>query len=398
MINDKELKNKLKRIWPSLNEQTRRIFAANEAIDLGRGGVSRVSRLLNISRVTILKGIFEIKSGTIEIGRIRKSGGGRHRIQKSIPNVLNMLEAIVESSTRGDPESPLKWTCKSSRNISQELTSNNLSISHTKVAHLLSELGFSLQGNKKTKEGLSHKDRNKQFLFINDKVKLFMKKSMPVISVDTKKKEIMGNYQNKGKQWLKKKSPKEVNSHDFPDPTLDRAFPYGIYDLANNTGFVNVGTDHDTGEFAVASIKGWWLAEGKKLYKNAKELLITADGGGSNGYRLRLWKLKLQELAQFTGLTIHVCHFPPGTSKWNKIEHRLFSFISSNWRGEPLVDYETIVNLISNTKTSKGLTVKCRLDRRKYPIGKKVSDEIFKKIKIKKNKFHGEWNYSILPK
>ena len=398
MINDKELKNKLKRIWPSLNEQTRRIFAANEAIDLGRGGVSRVSRLLNISRVTILKGIFEIKSGTIEIGRIRKSGGGRHRIQKSIPNVLNMLEAIVESSTRGDPESPLKWTCKSSRNISQELTSNNLSISHTKVAHLLSELGFSLQGNKKTKEGLSHIDRNKQFLFINDKVKLFMKKSMPVISVDTKKKEIMGNYQNKGKQWLKKKSPKEVNSHDFPDPTLDRAFPYGIYDLANNTGFVNVGTDHDTGEFAVASIKGWWLAEGKKLYKNAKELLITADGGGSNGYRLRLWKLKLQELAQFTGLTIHVCHFPPGTSKWNKIEHRLFSFISSNWRGEPLVDYETIVNLISNTKTSKGLTVKCRLDRRKYPIGKKVSDEIFKKIKIKKNKFHGEWNYSILPK
>ena len=387
-----------KRIWPSLNEQTRRIFAANEAIDLGRGGVSRVSRLLNISRVTILKGIFEIKSGTIEIGRIRKSGGGRHRIQKSIPNVLNMLEAIVESSTRGDPESPLKWTCKSSRNISQELASNNLSISHTKVAHLLSELGFSLQGNKKTKEGLSHIDRNKQFLFINDKVKLFMKKSMPVISVDTKKKEIMGNYQNKGKQWLKKKSPKEVNSHDFPDPTLDRAFPYGIYDLANNTGFVNVGTDHDTSEFAVASIKGWWLAEGKKLYKNAKELLITADGGGSNGYRLRLWKLKLQDLAQFTGLTIHVCHFPPGTSKWNKIEHRLFSFISSNWRGEPLVDYETIVNLISNTKTSKGLTVKCRLDRRKYPIGKKVSDEIFKKIKIKKNKFHGEWNYSILPK
>ena len=398
MINDKELKNKLKRIWPSLNEQTRRIFAANEAIDLGRGGVSRVSRLLNISRVTILKGIFEIKSGTIEIGRIRKSGGGRHRIQKSIPNVLNMLEEIVESSTRGDPESPLKWTCKSSRNISQELASNNLSISHTKVAHLLSELGFSLQGNKKTKEGLSHIDRNKQFLFINDKVKLFMKKSMPVISVDTKKKEIMGNYQNKGKQWLKKKSPKEVNSHDFPDPTLDRAFPYGIYDLANNTGFVNVGTDHDTSEFAVASIKGWWLAEGKKLYKNAKELLITADGGGSNGYRLRLWKLKLQDLAQFTGLTIHVCHFPPGTSKWNKIEHRLFSFISSNWRGEPLVDYETIVNLISNTKTSKGLTVKCRLDRRKYPIGKKVSDEIFKKIKIKKNKFHGEWNYSILPK
>lgn len=398
MKNDKEIKNKLTRIWPSLNEQTRRIFAANEAIGLGRGGVSRVSRLLNISRVTITKGISEINSGTIEIGRIRKSGGGRHRIQKSNPNILNKLESIVDSSTRGDPESPLKWTCKSTRNISKELSSKNVPISHTKVAHLLSEMDYSLQGNKKTKEGLNHKDRNKQFLFINNKIKLFMKKTMPVISVDTKKKEIMGNYQNKGKQWLKKKTPKEVNTHDFPDPSLDRAFPYGIYDLANNTGFVNVGTDHDTSEFAVASIKGWWLAEGKILYKNAKELLITADGGGSNGYRLRLWKLKLQDLAQFTGLTIHVCHFPPGTSKWNKIEHRLFSFISSNWRGEPLVDYETIVNLISNTKTSKGLSVKCRLDRRKYPIGKKVSDEIFKTIRIKKDKFHGEWNYSILPK
>jgi len=398
MTNDKELKNKFARIWPSLNEQTRRIFAANEAIELGRGGVSRVSRLLNISRVTIIKGISEIKTGTIEIGRIRKPGGGRNRIQDSDPNILDKLESIVDSSTRGDPESPLKWTCKSTRNISKELSLKNVHISHTKVAHLLSEMEYSLQGNKKTKEGLNHKDRNKQFLFINNKIKLFMKKTLPVISVDTKKKEIMGNYQNKGQQWLKKKSPKEVNVHDFPDPTLDRAFPYGIYDLANNTGFVNVGTDHDTSEFAVASIKGWWLAEGKILYKNAKELLITADGGGSNGYRLRLWKLKLQDLAQFTGLTIHVCHFPPGTSKWNKIEHRLFSFISSNWRGEPLVDYETIVNLISNTKTTKGLTVKCRLDRRKYPIGKKVSDEIFKTIKLKKNKFHGEWNYSIFPK
>lgn len=398
MITDKELKNKLLRIWPSLNEQTRRIFAANEAIDLGHGGISRVSRLLNISRVTITKGIFEIKSESIEIGRIRKSGGGRHSIQISNPMVLEKLEAIVDSNSRGDPESPLKWTCKSTRNISKELSAKKLFVSHSKVAHLLSELGYSLQGNKKTTEGLSHKDRDKQFLFINSKVKLFMKNEMPVISVDTKKKEIMGNYQNKGTQWLKKKTPKEVNGHDFPDLSLERAFPYGVYDLAKNTGFVNVGTDHDTSEFAVASIKGWWIAEGKNLYKNAKELLITADGGGSNGYRIRLWKLKLQDLAQFTGLTIHVCHFPPGTSKWNKIEHRLFSFITSNWRGEPLVDYETIVNLISTTKTSKGLSVKCRLDRRKYPVGKKVSDEIFKSINIKKNKFHGEWNYSILPK
>ena len=398
MINKSILSEKISRIWPYLNERARRMIAANEAIELGYGGISNVSWASGLSRVTITKGIKEIKIDSVETDRIRKKGGGRQKLIKCDSEIINVLEAIIDATTRGDPESPLRWTCKSTRSLSEELSSQNHPISHTKIAQLLHDMDYSLQSNRKTKEGNSHPDRDKQFQYINKQVKKMMKSNCPVISVDTKKKELVGNYENKGRQWLKKKNPKQVNGHDFPYPSIPRAYPYGIYDLAKNRGFVNVGTDHDTSAFAVASIKGWWNSEGKRLYANSKKILITADGGGSNSYRTRLWKLELQKLSLFTGLIIQVSHFPPGTSKWNKIEHRLFSFISSNWRGEPLRDDETVVKMISNTTTTKGLSVKCRLDRRKYPVGRKVTDKEFATINIKPQSFHGEWNYIINPK
>jgi hypothetical protein len=291
----------------------------------------------------------------------------------------------------------LRWTCKSTRNLAAEIASKAIPISHEKVAQLLRGLKYSLQANRKTEEGSSHPDRDAQFRHINESVVKAMRDGVPVISVDTKKKELIGEYENNGRQWRKSKTPRLVNGHDFATPEVPRAYPYGIYDLRRNRGFVNVGTDHDTGAFAVASIRGWWRYEGKKMHPRAGRLFITADGGGSNGYRLRLWKIKLQNLANETGLSIQVCHFPPGTSKWNKVEHRLFSFISSNWRGEPLSDYETIVQLISNTTTSKGLSVTCRLDRRKYPLGIKISDKEMEFVNIVPSKFHGEWNYTIIP-
>jgi hypothetical protein len=311
--------------------------------------------------------------------------------------LLENLEKLVDSQTRGDPESPLLWKLKSTRTIANELSRKKHRVSHAKAAQLLHGLGYSLQGNRKTEEGLDHPDRDAQFRHINAAVKKSLRQGAPVISVDTKKKELLGNYANVGRQWLPAKKPRKVKGHDFPTPTVPRAYPYGIYDLGRNTGFVNVGTDHDTGAFAVASIRGWWRHEGRRLYPETETILITADGGGSNGWRLRLWKVELQAFADQTGLAVAVCHFPPGTSKWNKIEHRLFSFISSNWRGEPLRDYETIVNLIANTTTAKGLTVTCRLDRRKYPIGVAVTAAEMKHVNIKKDKFHGEWNYMILP-
>ncbi len=391
------MSEKFDRIWPYLDERSRRMMAANEAFDLGYGGVSIVSRACGLSRVTITSGMKELGKKVTEGERVRKRGGGRHKLIESDPEILVIIESIIDSSMRGDPESPLKWTCKSTRRLSEELREQQHPVSHTKIAHILHELDYSLQGNRKVKEGSNHPDRDQQFQFINDQVKKMMKKKWPVISVDTKKKEILGNYANKGRQWRQKMNPKKVNDHDFPDPSIPRAYPYGIYDIAKNTGFVNVGTDHDTSTFAVASIRGWWKYHGIQIYGHSGKLLITADGGGSNGYRRRLWKLELQKLSQFMNKSIQVCHFPPGTSKWNKIEHRLFSFISSNWRGEPLIDYETIVNLISHTTTTKGLTVDCRLDRRKYPIGCKVSDEEFNAINIEHNSFHGEWNYTILP-
>jgi len=374
------------------------MFAANEALQQGRGGISQVSRVCGLSRVTITKGTREIDGEPLPAGRIRRPGGGRPRHEARDPALPGVLESLVEPLARGDPQSPLRWTCKSTRALATELTRKKHPISHEKVAQFLRDMNYSLQGNRKTEEGADHPDRDAQFEYINAQVGQAMAAGRPVISVDTKKKELIGNYENGGRRWRKSKSPEVVNGHDFPDPEVPRAYPYGIYDLGRNSGYVSVGTDHDTSAFAAASIRGWWRAEGRRLYPKAKHLLITADGGGSNGYRRHLWKLELQKLADETALSIEVCHFPPGTSKWNKVEHRLFSFISSNWRGQPLRDYETVVRLISATKTAKGLTVRCRLDRRKYPLGRRVTKEELASLRIVRNAFHGEWNYVIRPR
>ena len=393
-----ELVLRLRTVWPLLDERTRRIMAANEAIGLGYGGVSMVRRACGLSRKAITKGIREIQKGDCPAeGRIRRAGAGRKSLTVTDPALLEAMERLIEPGTRGDPESPLRWICKSTRTVAEELRRQQHPISYVKVAQLLHEQDYSLQSNRKTEEGQDHPDRDAQFRHINRQVKLALAAGQPVISVDTKKKELIGNYANEGQQWLPAKQPKLVQGHDFPGPEVPRAFPYGIYDMGRNSGFVNVGTDHDTGAFAVASIRGWWRFEGRHIYPDAEEILITADGGGSNGWRLRLWKLELQELADETGLSLSICHFPPGTSKWNKVEHRLFSFISSNWRGEPLRDYETIVKLITRTTTAKGLKVTCRLDRRKYATGLRISDEQMKRVNLKRARFHGEWNYVIQP-
>jgi hypothetical protein len=392
------LQQKLEDVWPLLNERSRRLMAATEARAIGYGGVSQVSRACGLSRKAIIKGIEEIaRKAVLSPGRVRRSGAGRKEITVRDPRLLDALDRLIEPGTRGDPESPLRWICKSTRTLAEQLTRQNHPISHEKIAQLLHDQNYSLQSNRKTEEGDDHPDRDAQFRHINAQTKRALTAGTPVVSVDTKKKELLGNYENQGRQWLPAKDPHKVNGHDFPDPSVPRAYPYGVYDIGRNTGFVNVGTDHDTGAFAVASIRGWWRYEGRKLYPDASELLITADGGGSNGSRLRIWKFSLQKLADETGLSIVVCHFPPGTSKWNKVEHRLFSFISSNWRGEPLRDYETIVNLIARTTTAKGLKVTCRLDRRKYPVGRKVSNEEMKWVNLERHKFHGDWNYTIRP-
>lgn len=393
-----ELTEKFRSVWPLLDERTRRLMAASEAIVLGHGGVSLVRRACGLSRKAISKGIGEIDAGAAAVeGRIRRPGAGRKSMTVSDPQLVDTLEELIEYQTRGDPESPLRWICKSTRAIAKELARMKHPVSHTKVAQILHDLDYSLQSNRKTEEGRDHPDRDAQFRHINAAVKRCLAHGSPVISVDTKKKELLGNYANAGQQWRPTKQPIMVRGHDFPTPDVPRAYPYGIYDIGRNTGFVNVGTDHDTGAFAVASIRGWWRHAGRRLYRDARTILITADGGGSNGWRLRLWKLELQKFADDTGLPLSVCHFPPGTSKWNKVEHRLFSFISSNWRGEPLRDYETIVHLIAKTTTAKGLKVTCRLDRRKYPTGRTVTDEEMKRVNIRRQKFHGEWNYVIRP-
>jgi hypothetical protein len=398
MQSRQELERKFSQLWPHLNERARRMVAAEEAVRLGRGGISLVSRACGLSRVTITKAIGELDGEPLPAGRVRRAGAGRRRLAVRDPELPRALEALVEPLTRGDPESPLRWTCKSTRALAAELAQQRHPVSPEKVAQFLREQNYSLQGNRKTEEGRDHPDRDAQFRYINEQVRRALAAGRPVISVDTKKKEVLGNFQNPGRQWRRKKAPRRVQGHDFPAPSLPRAYPYGIYDLGRNTGFVNVGTDHDTGAFAAASIRGWWRVEGKRLYPHARRLLITADGGGSNGYRLRSWKVELQKLADATGLSILVCHFPPGTSKWNKVEHRLFSFISSNWRGEPLRDYETVVRLIAGTTTAQGLTVTCRLDRRKYPVGRKVTPAAFAAVNLKPQAFHGEWNYLIRPK
>lgn len=392
------LSHKFAQIWPHLDERARRMMAANEARELGFGGITIVSRACGLSRVTITKAMQELDEPPLAPGRIRRPGSGRHSLVALDPGLPVALEMLVEPLTRGDPESPLRWTSKSTRSLAAELATHYRSISHEKVAQLLREMNYSLQSNRKTEEGNNHPDRDTQFQHINTEVSKALARHLPVVSVDTKKKELIGNYTNSGRQWRKTKNPQMVNGHDFPSPLVPRAYPYGIYDLGRNTGFVNIGTDHDTSVFAVASIRGWWRFEGRRLYPKARTLLITADGGGSNGYRLRQWKVELQKLSDANNLTITVCHFPPGTSKWNKVEHRLFSFISSNWRGEPLRDYETIVNLIAGTTTAKGLKVTCRLDRRRYPVGRKVTDEELASVNLSPHEFHGEWNYSIRPR
>ena len=393
-----DLSNKLAALWPHLDERTKRLVAANEAMSLGRGGIAQVSRACGLSRQAIGHGMAEVKEAVpLPAGRIRRAGAGRKKSEVQDPTLVQAIESLIEDQTRGDPESSLRWICKSTRSIAAALARKKHPVSHTKVAQLLHEQKYSLQSNRKTEEGADHIDRDAQFRHINSAVRKHLAKAGPVISVDTKKKELIGNYRNGGLEWRKEKQPRKVQGHDFPGPEVPRAYPYGIYDIGKNAGFINVGTDHDTSAFAVASIRGWWRHEGSRLYPEAKTLLITADGGGSNGSRLRLWKLELQRLANETDLSISVCHFPPGTSKWNKIEHRLFSFISSNWRGQPLQDYETVVRLIARTTTAKGLKVTCRLDRRKYPTGRKVSDEEMQEVQLARAKFHGDWNYTIKP-
>lgn len=397
MGSDAEIRKRFERLSPVLDERTLRLFAAAEADAVGYGGVSRLSRITGLARSTIVRGQEEIARPAVPEGRVRRPGAGRKRTCDIDPTLVEDLEALVEPLSRGDPRSPLRWTTKSIRTLAAALRKKGHTVSHRLVWTTLRELNYSLQANRKMEEGNQHADRDAQFEHINAEVARAIGEGEPVISVDTKKRELVGNYKNEGRKWHQKGDAPRVEGHDFPKPDVPRAFPYGIYDLAHNTGHVTIGTDHDTGQFAVASIRGWWRAEGGRLYLKAKRLLITADGGGSNGYRLRLWKHELQKLADQLRIPITVCHFPPGTSKWNKVEHRLFSFISTNWRGEPLVDYETIVRLIANTTTTTGLHVTCRLDRRKYLVGKRISDAQMKAIQLVKDEFHGEWNYTIHP-
>ncbi|MCO5381332.1 MAG: ISAzo13 family transposase [Methanosarcina barkeri] len=384
---------------PFLDEKSKRLFAAAEALSIGKGNISIVSRATGISENTIKKGCTELESGkSLSDDKIRAPGGGRKKIVEKDPTLLSDLEALIEPTSRGDPESPLLWTCKSLRNIAGELQNIGHKVSHTRVADMLHMLGYSLQANKKTIEGTEHPDRDKQFEHISEKCKIFQGEHQPVISVDTKKKELIGNFKNVGRELRPKKDPILVNVYDFKDKELGKVNPYGVYDIANNEGWVNVGIDHDTASFAVESIRRWWNLMGCKSYPDAKKLLITADCGGSNGSRVKLWKTELQKLTDEIGLEISVCHFPPGTSKWNKIEHRLFSQITLNWRGKPLTSYEVVVNLIAATTTSKGLEVKCMLDTNKYPTGIKIEKKQVEKLGIILDEFHGEWNYTFKPK
>lgn len=397
------IKEKFDSLSPYLNERALRIWCATEAKnhnkEFGRGGSTAVHRATGISYPTIRAGLSELSNEKdSHKNAIRRSGGGRKRITDKYPNLLQDLESLVEPLSRGDPESPLRWTCKSVRNLCEELKKMGYLLSFRTVCDLLGELGYSLQSNRKTKEGVSHPDRDKQFKYINRMVKLFQKSDLPTISVDTKKKENIGEYKNIGKEYRPKGNPIKVNTHDFPNKELGKAAPYGVYDLKQNKGWVSVGISSDTAEFAVNAIRSWWNEMGKPLYKKADRLLITADCGGSNSYKTRLWKWELQKLSDELKKEIHVFHFPPGTSKWNKIEHRMFSFISMNWRGKPLKTLEAIINLIGGTKTSNGLSIKAIADKNNYEKGRKISDEDFKLVNIKRKNFHGEWNYIIKPK
>jgi hypothetical protein len=398
------IRQKFKSLSPVMDERVRRQWAAAEAKALGWGGTAAVVAATGMSHNTIGRGVRELRERArrprqrVVSKRIRRVGGGRKSISESDPSIREALERLVEPLTRGDPESPLRWTCKSTRKLAEELQNQGHAVGERTVAMLLHRAGYSLQSNRKVREGASHPDRNAQFEHINAEVMAFQRRGQPVVSVDTKKKELVGNFRNGGREWRPQGEPEEVRVHDFQDPALGKAIPYGVYDVTNNQGWVSVGIDHDTAKFAAETIRRWWRKMGVKRFPNAKKLLITADGGGSNGSRCRLWKVALQDLADKIGLELGVCHFPPGTSKWNKIEHRLFCHITQNWRGKPLVSHEVIVNLIANTTTQTGLTIQAELDTRRYETGITVSDNELAALRIKTARFHGEWNYIILPR
>jgi hypothetical protein len=398
MIDLDPIRERFAALSPYLNERDRRLLAATEARAIGYGGIAMVSRATGIAASTIGRGLGELDGDiTIAPDRVRRPGGGRKLRVVTDPALLPELMALVEPTERGDPMSPLRWTCKSTRNLAAELTAQGHPISHTVVAELLKQQKFTLQGNSKTREGGDHPDRDEQFVHINQSVSAALADRQPVISVDTKKKELVGDFKNGGREWRPPGDPEEVQVYDFLSKALGRAVPYGIYDLAANAGWVSVGMDHDTSAFAVHTIRRWWQEIGRVRYPDAHHLVITADGGGSNGSRVRLWKRELQALANEIGVDIKVHHFPPGTSKWNKIEHRLFSFISMNWRATPLVSYRVIVDLISATTTDTGLTIRCELDQNIYPKGIAVSDDEMEAINLARDTFHGEWNYTIRP-
>jgi hypothetical protein len=397
------IRRKFRQLQGALNERSRRLWAASEAMEIGWGGVTAVAEGTHLSQSTIHAGIAELKSprrgkAALPPERIRRPGGGRRRATLNDPQLLPTLDGLVEPTARGDPESPLRWTIKSTRTLAGELTRQAHPVSYRTVATLLDQAGYSLQANRKTREGASHPDRNAQFEYLNAQVTRFLKRGQPAISVDTKKKELVGDFKNGGRDWRPRGQPEEVRVHDFQDPALGKAIPYGVYDILNNQGWVSIGIDHDTAAFAVNTIRRWWKRMGHRRFPNARELLVTADSGGSNSARCRLWKVALQDFADDTRLKITVVHLPPGTSKWNKIEHRLFSFITQNWRGQPLASLQTIVELIGHTRTATGLTVHAELDTNTYPKGIDVPDEQLAQVQINPHGFHGEWNYTIRPR
>lgn len=396
------IRRKYRIVAPELDERRRRQWAAAEARDLGHGGVSLVAQATGLARSTIHAGLRDLRASSRERQRtaaqIRRPGGGRRPLTATDPALLSALVALIEPTTRGDPESPLRWTCKSTAQLAGELTQQRHPVSPRTVATLLTQAGYSLQANRKTREGTAHPDRDAQFHYLNALIACCQRDGEPAVSVDTKKKELVGDFKNAGRVWRPVGQPARVRIHDFLDPAHGKAIPYGVYDLANNEGWVSVGIDHDTAEFAVNAIRAWWTRMGRRRFPHARRLLITADGGGSNGPRSRLWKWALQRLADDLGVTLVVCHFPPGTSKWNKIEHRLFSFISQNWRGIPLVTHQAIVSLIAATTTRTGLRVKAALDTRRYQTAVPVPDDVFARLKIAPHTFHGDWNYTITPR
>lgn len=395
------IRDKFIALEPLLDERSRRLWAATEAKALGYGGQTLVAKATGLSRNTVHAGLRELEASSDQLAssgkRVRRPGGGRKRLIDDDPLLVAHLDALVEPTSRGDPESPLRWTCKSTRQLAAALQQHGHKVGRQKVAELLSDLGYSLQANRKTKEGAQHADRDAQFTYISEQVQAFQSRGQPVVSVDTKKKELIGDCNNGGREWQPQGQPEAVRVYDFVDKQLGKGIPYGVYDPTANVGWVSVGSDHDTAQFAVETLRRWWSNMGAPIYGDATELLIMADGGGSNGSRNRLWKVALQGLATETGLRISVCHFPPGTSKWKKIEQRMLSHISMNWRGKPLTSHEVIVNLIANTTTQSGLKIHAELDSDQYPTGIKVSDEEFEHIRLHRADFHGEWNYTILP-